>query len=240
MTGDTFPWLALALLGASHGINPGMGWLFAVALGMQEQKAKAVWRALLPLAAGHALAVGMVVLVAALVGQAVPPSVLKWGVAVTLIGFGAFRILRNAHPRYGRMQVSLRQLTIWSFLMATAHGAGLMVLPVLLKHDAPAAEARVAALETDAQNITTYVPARAAADAHTSHSGHVGSAQHDGPGGLLATLIHTAAYLLLTGLIAVCVYRWLGLRWIRAAWVNLDLIWGCALMLTGVLTAVTR
>jgi len=125
-------WSTLFLLGAYHGINPGMGWLFAVARGMQEHRARAVAWSLPPIALGHALAIGVVVLIAELAQVAVPLTYIRVGVAVTLVGLGVFKLIRSRHFRWGGMQVGFRQLTIWSFLMASAHGAGLMVLPVVL------------------------------------------------------------------------------------------------------------
>ncbi|HEX5574515.1 MAG TPA: hypothetical protein VFX42_01475, partial [Gemmatimonadales bacterium] len=98
MTAPVWPWVALALLGAMHGLNPGMGWLFAVALGLQERDRRAVWGALLPMAAGHALAIGAVVAVAAVIGLAVPVGVVRWGVAATLLVFGVLRLVRHRHP----------------------------------------------------------------------------------------------------------------------------------------------
>ena len=129
--GSTALWLML-LLGAYHGLNPGMGWLFAVALGMQEQKGRAVAKALVPIALGHALSIGIVVVTAAFLGMALPPEVIRYSVAALLFGLGMFSLIRHYHPRWVRMRVGFRDLTLWSFLMATAHGAGLMLLPVLL------------------------------------------------------------------------------------------------------------
>jgi hypothetical protein len=125
-------WSTLFLLGAYHGINPGMGWLFAVARGMQEHRARAVAWSLPPIALGHALAIGVVVLLAQLAQVALPMLYIRIGVAVTLVGLGVYKLIRSRHFRWGGMQVGFRDLTIWSFLMATAHGAGLMVLPVVL------------------------------------------------------------------------------------------------------------
>src|SRR5437016_8009338 len=131
----------LLLLGAYHGINPGMGWLFAVALGMQEQKGSAVARALVPIALGHALSIGSVVVAAAFLGMALPPEAIRYPVAAVLFGLGIFSLVRHYHPRWVRMQVGFRDLTVWSFLMASAHGAGLMLLPVLLgSHTVEAAD----------------------------------------------------------------------------------------------------
>ncbi len=128
---STALWLML-LLGAYHGLNPGMGWLFAVALGMQEQKGSAVAKALVPIALGHALAIGSVVLAAAFLGMTLPLAAMRYSVAAILAGLGIFCLVRHWHPRWVRMQVGFRDLTVWSFLMASAHGAGLMVVPVLL------------------------------------------------------------------------------------------------------------
>jgi hypothetical protein len=213
----TLVWLWLLLLGAVHGINPAMGWLFAVARGLQEEREAAVWQTLLPLAAGHALSIGVVVLAGALAGLLLPVKHLKWVVAACLLVFGICRLLRSRHPVRAGMRVGPRDLVIWSFLMASAHGAGLMVLPVLLRGD----------------------EARPAGHAH-GHVDHVAGFAAGLPGdqalGLAATLVHTVGYLLVTGLVALIVYRRLGLRLLRTAWINLDLIWGGALILTAVLT----
>jgi hypothetical protein len=125
-------WPALFLLGAYHGINPGMGWLFAVARGMQEHRTRAVAWSLPPIALGHALSIGVVVLIVQLAQVAVPLTYIRIGVAVALTGLGVYKLIRSRHFRWGGMQVGFRELTIWSFLMASAHGAGLMVLPVVL------------------------------------------------------------------------------------------------------------
>ena len=206
-------WTWLALLGAGHGLNPGMGWLFAVALGMQERSSGAVWRALPALALGHAVAVGATVAVALSLGEFLPAEALDWLVGGVLLGLGALRLLRHSHPRYGGMRVGFRELATWSFLMATAHGAGIMVLPLLVGRHG---------------------------DEHAMHLAHASVLPAPGNLGtaLFATTMHSAGYLLVTGLIAVVVYRRLGLRMLRTLWLNLDLVWGGALILTGVLTIV--
>jgi hypothetical protein len=216
-------WLALAGLGAVHGVNPGMGWLFAVALGLQAGRARAVWRALPPLAAGHALAIGAAVFAAAALGRAIPAEALRWIVAAALVTLGGVRLVRHRHPRYGGMQVGFRELTTWSFLMASAHGAGLMVLPLLASAAAGGA-------------------ARATAHGHAAHlmaAGFFPTPALPAPVtlGLWATALHTAGYLLVTGLVALVVYRKLGLRLLRTMWINLDLIWGVALVVTGAVAA---
>lgn len=211
----TWSWLAFAALGAGHGINPGMGWLFAVALGLQEGRSRAVWRALPALALGHALAVGVAVLTAAALGQIVPMDVLRWIVGASLVALGGVRLVRHRHPRSGGMRVGFRGLTSWSFLMATAHGAGLMVLPLLVGNVASTANAT-----------------------HGVHSSHAMLVPMPGVTdvSVWATVFHTGGYLLVTGVVAVVVYHKLGLRLLRAMWINLDVIWGSALIITGVLT----
>jgi hypothetical protein len=207
----TWPWAALFLLGAYHGINPGMGWLFAVALGMQEKTSQAVWRALGPITLGHALAIGVVVALAGLVQAVLPLRSLKIGVAVMLFAFGLYRLLRHRHPRYGGMQVGFGDLTIWSFLMASAHGAGLMVLPVLFRMSGGG------------------MGGDSAASMHNVHMSAFGGATTN----LAAVMIHTLGYLVVTGIIAWGVYEKLGLALLRKAWLNLDLIWAVALVVTG-------
>jgi len=206
-------WLALAGLGAVHGVNPGMGWLFAVALGLQEGRARAVWRALSPLAVGHALAIGAAVLAALALGRVIPAEALRWIVGGALVTLGGLRLVRHRHPRYGGMQVGFRELTAWSFLMASAHGAGLMVLPLIVHAADGPAHAHATHLMT-----ASFAPTLPASPVAL---------------GLQATALHTAGYLLVTGLLAVLVYRKLGLRMLRTVWINLDLIWGGALVVTG-------
>jgi hypothetical protein len=205
-------WPALLALGAGHGINPAMGWLFAVALGLQRQSRRAVWAALGPLAAGHAMAIGGAVAAAGIAGLLIPLDVLRWATAVLLIGLGTYRLVRSRHLSFGGMQVRPRELAIWSFLMASAHGAGLMVLPLVLPS------------------------ARPAAAGHHLSAGMVDLTAVEWSG-IWATLIHTAGYLLVTGLIAVIVYEKVGVRFLRKAWVNLDMIWAIALVATGVAMA---
>jgi hypothetical protein len=125
-------WPALFLLGAYHGINPGMGWLFAVARGMQEHATKAVVRALVPITLGHALSIGLVLALASLIQVVLPLGYVRMVVAGALIFLGILRIVRRRHFAWGGMQVGFRDLTVWSFLMASAHGAGLMVLPIAM------------------------------------------------------------------------------------------------------------
>jgi hypothetical protein len=204
---------ALLFLGAVHGLNPGMGWLFAVALGLQERRRGALWGALPPLALGHAAAILAALVAAALLGRALPLTVMEWVVGGMLIVLGGFRLLRHRHPR-GGMRVGPRDLALWSLAMATAHGAGLMVLPVVLA-----------------------VPQ----SAHAAHTGSLAMAGVMGAGGAgawWATALHTVGYLAATMLAAVVVYERFGVGVVRRVWVNVDLIWGPALIITGIFTIV--
>jgi hypothetical protein len=125
-------WTIAALLGTWHGLNPAMGWLFATALGLQERRAGAVVAALPPIVLGHAASVGAIVLLASGARAVVPPAALRWGGAALLLGFALLLLVRRRHPGRVGMRVGARGLFAWSFVMATAHGAGLMLLPVLL------------------------------------------------------------------------------------------------------------
>jgi hypothetical protein len=199
------------LLGAYHGINPGMGWLFATALGMQKKSAVAVWQALVPIAAGHFIAIGLVVAIAVVAGAVLPLLYVKIAAACILLGFGLQRLVRKRHPRLGGMQIGFRDLCLWSFVMASAHGAGFMLLPILLK---------MSALHSAAEMGTAP---------HHLH-GNAFAGPWTAP---MAVLIHTLGYLLVTGLVAFVVYEKVGLEVLRKAWVNLDLIWAVALIVSG-------
>ena len=204
-------WNAMLALGAYHGINPGMGWLFAVALGMQRRSVYGVWRALPPIALGHAAAVAAVVAAAAMAGVVVPLPVLKAVIATMLIALGSYRLWRHRHPRFGGMQVGFRDLTVWSFLMASAHGAGFMLLPWVMT-----------------------MPADVSA-AVGDHASHAVSMSVESPWvGVMAVGAHTMAYLCVMALAAWIVYRKLGLAFLRRAWFNLDWLWAGALVITGI------
>jgi hypothetical protein len=242
--GTLWSWAGLLFLGAWHGINPGMGWLFAVALGLQEGTRTAVWKALVPLAVGHGLAVAGAILVGAMLGLVLPGNAVKWVVAVALIGCGVFRAVRHRHPRWGAMRVGSWDLTLWSFLMASAHGAGLMVLPIILgagPHAAAAGHAPAGgALAYTAPGLEHGGLPQSLAPGHLQHGAHAATLFMDMSGGqgfqFAATLVHTLGYLIVTGGVAVLVYEKLGLRLLRTWWFNLDLFWAAALMLAGAFT----
>ena len=216
MTG-AWPWLALLGLGAFHGINPGMGWLFAVALGLQEQRRSAVWSALPPIAVGHALSVGLVVALVALIHASIPYQALRWIAAAVLVGFGVYRLVRARHPRWVGMRVGFRDLTLWSFLMASAHGAGLMLVPVFL-------------------GTTHREGVHAAHGAHSTHGADLDLLNNPWLA-TVAVVVHTVGHLVVAGLVAMIVYEKLGVRILQRAWFNFDLAWAVALIASGVVTA---
>ncbi len=212
-----WPWAALLLLGAVHGINPGMGWLFAVALGMQRQERGAVWRALLPLAGGHAAAIAVAAIIVGLAGMALSLDTMKWVVAAVLLAVGVSKLVRTKHPRWGGMSVGSWQVGVWSFLMASAHGAGLMAVPFLLRIARPGS--------TPAAGMSMHHAALGMGDLPQVPVAGVGVA-----------VVHTVGYLLVTGIIAVIVYERLGLRLLGRAWFNVDRLWAGALIATASVT----
>lgn len=233
---DAQAWLALLGLGAFHGINPGMGWLFAVALGLQEQRRGAVLRALLPIAVGHALSIAVVLLVIGLLHDALPDAFVRWPVGLGLAGFGLYKLVRSRHPRWVGMRVSSLDLTWWSFLMATAHGAGLMLAPVLLGWRGGGEHTDHLAAHAEHMHHAGHHAGHAVAGGHAEHIAAFGAAASTPLLGLVATALHTLGYLLVMGLVAVVVYEKVGLAILRKAWFNLDIVWAVALVITGLVT----
>ncbi|TDD39425.1 hypothetical protein E1287_03035 [Actinomadura sp. KC06] len=203
---------ALVALGAFHGVNPAMGWLFAVARGFQERSRTLVLQSLPAIAAGHAASVGAVAILVALTRSVVATQALAIGGGAVLAGFGLWRLLSKRHFRWVGMRISLWQLAGWSFLMSSAHGAGLMLLPVLTSsgtapagHDHGLASASGSAVST----------------------------------GVFVTAVHTLSMFAVAGAIAVVVYEIVGLTVLRRAWFNLDRLWAAALITAGTLTLIT-
>jgi hypothetical protein len=210
-------WLLLFLLGAYHGLNPAMGWLFAVALGLQEKTDKAVIHSLLPLGLGHLMSVALVVGVAQAMRFALPLGTVRIVAATVLVAFAIYRFVRRHHPRWVGMRVNSRELTLWSFLMASAHGAGLMLLPFVLS-----------------------IPHQAMPGGHHHMimAGALSATPMGATQGWFLVGLHTLGYLLVTALLALVVYHKFGLAFLRRAWFNLDLLWVGALLAMGVLTLV--
>lgn len=205
-----WPWVVLLVLGAFHGLNPGMGWLFAVALGLQEQRRATVFRALVPIALGHALSITAVLVVVGGIQVVVPERVVHYVSAAVLGAFGLYRLLRARHPRWVGMRVDFKDLVLWSFLMASAHGAGLMLVPILLQWPAQ--------YDGHARLIATLSPQVIA----------------NSPALLMAAVgVHTLSMLLVTAAVAGLVYEKLGLAILRQAWFNIDLVWALALIVSG-------
>jgi hypothetical protein len=148
------------------------------------------------------------VVVGVLAGRVMPTTALRWPIAAILVMLGVHRLFRHRHPRYGSMRIGLVGLGIWSFLVATAHGAGLMVVPVWL-------------------HMSAALP---------DHGAHLHGTT-DLASGLVATAVHSASYLIVTAAIAWIVFERLGIALLRKAWINLDLIWAVALIASGALTA---
>ena len=209
-------WLTLAALGAYHGLNPAMGWLFAVSQGMQQRERRGVLRALLPIAIGHELSIALVAAITLGAAAVIEPRALHLGAAAVLLAFGIFRFVRpRAHPRWTTMRVNGRELALWSFLMSTAHGAGLMVAPVLIGlQGAEAAHA-------DQHNELGLV-----ADAPLLSAG-------------LGIALHVAAMLLVMAIVALVVYEKVGLKLLGRAWLNTDGIWAATFVLAAGITLFT-
>jgi hypothetical protein len=209
----SWPWWALAGLGAFHGLNPAMGWLFAVARGLQQRSRRLLLQSMLPIAVGHALSITTVVVAIKVLRTFVDFVTLQIGAALGLIAFGLYRLFARHRGRVG-MQVGAGQLLLWSFLMATAHGAGLMLIPVLLR-----------------------MPPG------TTHSEHVPAAEITSLGGssgiaVIAVAVHTLAMLVTASAAAIVVYEWVGLAFLRRGWINFDLLWVLALIGAGVILLV--
>lgn len=211
---ERYVWLALFLLGCFHGINPGMGWLFAVALGLQERTVRAVFGAVVPITLGHVISVGVVVALALTAALWLPHAIVHRAAAGILLAFGAYKLVRSRHPRWVGMRVGFWGLAFWGFLMASAHGAGLMLLP--------------------------FVTA-SAVNAHDSMSMPMPQAPTNTVYGMgwLMIVVHTLGYVAAMSAIAWIVYAKFGVSFIRSAWFNVDLVWAVALIAAGLIALFT-
>jgi hypothetical protein len=200
---DAWPWLTYAGLGAFHGLNPAMGWLFAVALGLHRQSRAIVMASLVPIAIGHAASIAVVAGLLVVAGILIPDDLVRIGSALLLLAWAVYhwRFAHRHRVRFG-MQVGLGGLAVWSFLMATAHGAGLMLWPVLM----------ASCVSVNSNDVALAAPFLTA---------------------LAGVGLHTLAMLITTGFLATLLYEWLGLSNLRRAWVNVDLLWVLALLVTG-------
>jgi len=204
VTDPLWPWLALVGLGAYHGINPAMGWLFAVALGIHEGRRAVVLRALVPLALGHGIAIGLTLLVVGGLGLIVPADVLAWIAGGALILWGlahAFATPRH-HFRIG-LRTGFAGLGLWSLMMGLAHGAGLMLVPVFARWPGAAEPAHGHFVAAGAALATA------------------------------AVAVHTLAMIAVAGIVALVVYEYLGVGILRRGWINLDWLWAGGLVAAG-------
>jgi hypothetical protein len=198
--GAVWPWLVLVGLGAFHGLNPAMGWLFAVALGLHQRSRRAVLVSLLPIAFGHALSIWLVAASVMILGSVIDGRQLRVSAGVILVLWAALQTFYGHRHRVRvGMTTGLGGLFLWSLLMATAHGAGLMLVPALIP-------------------LCAGMPILGEASLRLS---------------LLAVGVHTLATLGVTGLVAVLVYNWLGVAFLRKGWINFDQIWSGALVVAG-------
>jgi hypothetical protein len=212
-------WLTIIAVGLYHGLNPAMGWPLAVASGMTARRASAVFATLLPLGSGHFMAMAVVLVPFAWLGW-----LLEWGrsirigAAALVLLFGMFKLLQRRHPR-ALARVRPTQLAWWSFLMATAHGAGLMLVPFML--------GLCATLTSPGEATAIAWPERG----HAAFMSYL--AQSTFAVAIAVATVHTLAMMLAGLTMAWIVYRYLGLRALRSAWLNLDAVWGASLILAG-------
>ena len=209
-------WLIVVALGAYHGLNPGMGWPLAVANGAMAKRDQAVFETLVPLSGGHFLAMA-----AALLPFTLFLAYLDWNETIRLfaggliVSYGVFKLVDPRHPR-ALARLGPRRLTLWSFLIATAHGAGLMLVPLTL-----------GLCSGDAETSSPIAKGHLA----MSEMMRVGVATS-----LAVAAVHTIAMVLAAGVMAWIVYRWAGLRLISRAWLNVEGVWAGSLILTGVVS----
>ena len=203
--------ITLALLGAFHGVNPGMGWLFAVSIGLQERSRKALLLSLPFIALGHEGSVAVMAVIAAVTRSLTASRVVILAVGGVLLAYGLWQLVRARHKSWAGMRLSRWGLARWSFVMSSAHGAGLMVLPVIV------------------------VPLYADQGLDTS-SGLL----HGLAIGATAAAVHSVAMILMTDTVAVLVHDILGLSVLRKWWVNVDKLWAFSLVGAGTVVLLTN
>ena len=203
---DISPWLILIALGAFHGLNPAMGWLFAVALGLYRNSRRVVLVSLIPIALGHAASIAVVVYAVIFLGTMIDANAFRILSGALLIAWGLFHLLYgHRHHLHVGLTTGLFGLGVWSFVMATAHGAGAMLIPVLM----PLEHQAMAEMGEHAHHMLATTSLWVAT---------------------LAVIAHSLAMLITTGIVALVVYQWAGVDFLRRSWINLDLIWSAALI----------
>ena len=203
-------WLAVVASGFYHGMNPGMGWPLAVSAGLMERSSRALVAALWPLTVGHLMAMLVVILPFALLVALVEwQQQIRIGASLLVIGFGTFRFLNRRHPRV-LARIRPARLGLWSFAVAIAHGAGLMLVPIYLG---------LCRADLDKGHET----AGALINASLSTA-------------VLVSVVHSVAMIMAGGFLAFLVYRYLGLKFVSRSWFNLDATWAFSLVLVGALS----
>jgi hypothetical protein len=201
-------WLAVVASGLFHGVNPGMGWPLAVSAGLMEKSSRALVAALWPLTVGHLLAMLLVLLPFALLVTLVEwQRQIQIGASLLVIGFGIFRLLDRRHPR-ALARIRPTQLGLWSFAVAIAHGAGLMLVPI-------------------------YLGLCRASDLDKGHQAAGALINFNLGMAVLTSVVHSASMIAAGGLLAWLVYRYLGLKFMQRSWFNLETIWAVSLILVG-------
>jgi hypothetical protein len=201
-------WLTVIASGLYHGVNPGMGWPLAVSAGLMDKRPRALAAALVPLAAGHLLAMLAVMLpFAFLLALVAWQRQIRIAASLLLIGFGVFRLVERRHPR-ALARIRSSQLALWSFVVAIAHGAGLMLVPIYL------GLCRQASLDAGDRAASSLVNANLEM-------------------AVLVAAVHAAAMIAAGGSLAFLTFRYLGLQFISRSWFNLDLLWAVSLVLVG-------
>lgn len=201
-------WSAVVASGLYHGANPAMGWPLAVSAGLMERSSRALLAALGYLAAGHLLA-----MLVAMVPFALLAALFAWrrevqiGASVLVVGFGAFQLVRRRHPRV-LARIRPARLGLWSFSVAIAHGAGLMLVPIYLGICRPS-------------------------DLDRGHEAAGALINANLDMALVVSVVHAAAMIAVGGLLAWLVYRYLGLKFVSRSWFNLDAVWAASLILVG-------
>jgi hypothetical protein len=203
--------VAVVASGLYHGVNPGMGWPLAVSAGLMERNSRALVAALWPLTIGHLLAMFVVIVPFSLLVALVQwTRQIQIGASLLVIGFGTFRFVNRRHPRV-LVRIRPTQLGLWSFVVAIAHGAGLMLVPI-------------------------YLGLCRAADLNSGHEAAGALINADLGMAVLVSVVHSATMIAAGGSLAWLVYRYLGLTFVSRSWFNLDATWAFSLILVGALS----
>jgi len=205
---ETSLWLAVIVSGVYHGLNPGMGWPLAVSAGLMGRGRRDLIASLGPLGAGHFLAmVGILAPFAAMTALVARQGEIRIGAGLLVIAGGAYLLIYRRHPRF-LARIKPTELALWSFAVAIAHGAGLMLLPI-------------------------YLGICSAVEQDVGHEAAAGLMRGNLSMAIVVSIVHAAAMIASGGIVAFAVHQWLGSRFISKAWFNLDAVWALSLILVG-------